>query len=111
MCDNGALFYLPLGEGALDVGFEPGGKGLQDLVVITQTVTLCHLGLVGIREERREPLDIVVWSLEQLGDGDGVMEARRQSQQHWLCVAGSSDFGAFIGTHLYGFLSIAPGCR
>ena len=74
--NDGALLYLPLGEDALDIGLEPGGERLEDLVIITQTVTFCHLGLIGIREERREPLDIVVWSLEQLGDGDGVVEAR-----------------------------------
>ncbi len=87
MREDGALLDLPSGERALDIGLEPCREGLQDLVVITQTVTFGHLGLIGIREERREPLDIVFRSLEQLGDGNGVMKARGQLQQHWPCVA------------------------
>lgn len=84
--DNGALADFPVGERALNIGLEPGGECLLDLVKIAQIVTFSHGSLVEIREQRCEPLDVVVWLLEQLGDGNGVMEARRESQQHELYV-------------------------
>ncbi len=64
---------FPPRKGALDVGLESGRELLLHLVVITQTVTFNHCRLIVIREEWREPLDIVVWLLKKLGDGDRVM--------------------------------------
>ena len=81
---NEIRFDLPLRKLPFDAGFEPGRKGLGNLRFITQPITFCHHSLIGVREQWREPLDIVVWSLEQLGDGDGIVEAWRKSQQHLL---------------------------
>lgn len=82
--DDGALVDFPFDENALDAGLKSGGVFFQRLPCITQIVTLCHLGLVDVREEWCESLDIVVGLLEQLGDGDWVMKASGESQQHWL---------------------------
>ena len=78
-CNDGALCNLPLHELALDGGLESGREVPLDLRLITQIVTLCHRSLIEIREQRCEPLDIVVWLLQQLGDGDWVMKASRES--------------------------------
>ena len=51
-------------------------------MLVPKLVTLRDRGLVKVGEQRREPLDIVVWLLQQLGDGDWIMEASRESQQH-----------------------------
>lgn len=61
--DYRILLDLPTRKDAFDVGLESGREGFGNLMIITQTVTFCHHGLIGIREQRREPLDIVVWLL------------------------------------------------
>lgn len=80
--DDGALIDLPIDEHALDAGLKSGGEFFPCLPCITQIVTFCHLGLIDVREERCKSLDIVVGLLEQLGDGDWVMKASGESQQH-----------------------------
>ena len=80
--DDGALGDFPVDQHALDAGFESGGEFLPGLPCITKIVTLCHLGLKDVREEWCKSLDIVVGLLEQLGDGDWVMKASGESQQH-----------------------------
>lgn len=80
--DDGALVDFPINEHALDAGLESGRVLLFRLPYITQIVTFCHLGLIGVREEWCKSLDIVVGLLEQLGDGDRVMKASGESQQH-----------------------------
>ena len=62
-CDNDALFDFPLLELAFDGGLEPGRERLLDLMLITQLVTFYYRSLIRIREQRCEPLDIVVWLL------------------------------------------------
>lgn len=74
MRDDGSLLDPPCLQDALHRGFESGRKRLLDLILITQIVTLCHRCLIGIIEQWREPLDIVVWLLQQFGDGDGVVK-------------------------------------
>ena len=81
-CYDGALANHPSFEHAFDVGFESGREALLDLIFITQVITFCHGGLIEVREQRCEPLDIVVWLLQQLRDGDWVMKALWESQQH-----------------------------
>lgn len=80
--NDGALANHPSLEDAFDVGFESGREALLDLILITQVITFCHGGLIEVREQRCEPLDIVVWLLQQLRDGDWVMKALWESQQH-----------------------------
>lgn len=80
--DDSTLVDLPFDKHALDAGLESGGEFLPGLPCIAQTVTLCHLGLIDVREEWCESLDTVVGLLEQLGDGDWVMKASGESQQH-----------------------------
>ena len=80
--DDGALIDLPVDKHALDTGLESGGELFPGLPCIAQIVTLCHPGLVDVREEWCESLDIVVGLLEQLGDGDWIMKASGESQQH-----------------------------
>ena len=75
---KGAFGNLPDLQHALRGGFEYGWKRLLDLKFITQIVTFGHGGLIGVLEQRCEPLDIVVWLLQQLGDGDWVMEGVRE---------------------------------
>lgn len=81
-CNDGAFANHPSLEHAFDVGFESGREALLDLILITQVITFCHGGLIEVREQRCEPLDIVVWLLQQLRDGDWVMKALWESQQH-----------------------------
>lgn len=46
---NGRTFFdFPLLEYAFYVGFESGGVGFLDLILITQIVPLCHRGLVDV---------------------------------------------------------------
>ena len=49
-CDDGAFSNHPSLKHAFDVGLESGRKGFLDLVLITQIVTFCHCGGVGVRE-------------------------------------------------------------
>jgi len=84
--DNRPLSDLPVLQNALHIRLEPGRERLLDLILVTKLVTLCHRGLVEVREQRSEPLDIVVWLLQQLGHGDGVVKAERQTQQHWAII-------------------------
>lgn len=81
-CNDGTLANHPSLEHAFDVGFESGREALLDLILITQVITFCHGRLIEVREQRCEPLDIVVWLLQQLRDGDWVMKALWESQQH-----------------------------
>ena len=80
--DDGALIDFPVEKHALDAGLESGGKLLEGLPCVTHIVTFCHLGLVNIGKEWCESFDIVVGLLEQLGDGNWVVKARGESQQH-----------------------------
>ena len=65
----------PALELATNAGLEPGRKIFLHLIFITELVTFCNCSLIGVREQRCEPLDIVVRSLEQFGDSDRVVEA------------------------------------
>lgn len=80
--DDGALIDLPTDEHALDAGLESGGELFPSLPCITQAVAFCHPCLIDVREEWCESLYIVARLLEQLGDGDWVVKASGESQQH-----------------------------
>lgn len=80
---DSALADSPGHQDAIDIGFVFGGKGFLDLVILTPLVTFYYRCLIGIGKQRCEPLNIVIWLLQQLSDGDGVVETLRQSQQHW----------------------------
>ncbi len=67
----------PALEYAIDAGFELGRESFLDLEFITKLITFCHRSGVGVREQRCEPLDVVVWLLQQLSDSDWVMEVPR----------------------------------
>ena len=77
-----ASFYHPSLEYACDARFESGRQRLLDLILITQIITFCHCSFTEVREQWCEPLDMVVWLLQQLGDSDWVMKTLRESQQH-----------------------------
>lgn len=85
MCDNCSSTNLPSKKLPIHRRLITSRERLLDLRFISQFVTFCYLGFIKVIEQRLEPLDIVVWALEQIGDGDRVMKARGQSQQHWLC--------------------------
>lgn len=72
--DDCAIVDRPALEDAIDAGFEAGREGLFDLPFITAIITFCHGGLVEVREQWREPLDIVVRLLQQLGDSNRVVK-------------------------------------
>ena len=82
MRDDRTLLDPPCLQDTLHRGFESGRKRLLDLILITQIVTFCHRCLIRIIEQWREPLDIVVWLLQQFGDGDWVVEGTWQTQKH-----------------------------
>ncbi len=88
MRNDSASFYHPSLEYTFNVGLESGRQGLLDLILITEIITFCHCSFTEVREQWCEPLDIVVWLLQQLGDGNWVMETLRESKQH-------SGFGGF----------------
>lgn len=79
MRDNGTLLNLPAQKLAVYARLVPGREGLVHLPLIPQVVTFCYSGLVEVVEQRLEPFDIVVRPLQQIGDGDGVVQASRQS--------------------------------
>ncbi len=79
VCNDGALSNMPAHELAFDIGLESGRERLLDLIFITQIITLCHCSLIEIREQRCEPLDIVVWLFQEIRDGDRVMKISRES--------------------------------
>lgn len=72
--DDCASVDRPALEDAFDAGFEAGRESPFDLPFITAIITFCHGGLVEVREQWREPLDIVVRLLQQLGDGNRVVK-------------------------------------
>ena len=77
MCNDNAPFYLPSLERSVYRTFEFCRESLLSLPLITQSVLLCHCSLVEIRKQWGEPLDMVVWLRQKLGDGDWVMEVVR----------------------------------
>lgn len=62
--DNIANVDGPSLELTTDAGLEFGREIFLDLEFITELVTFCHRSLIGVREQRCEPLDIVVRLLE-----------------------------------------------
>ena len=80
--NDGALIDFPIDQHALDTGLKPSGEFLPCLPCVTQIVAFRHLGFIYVSKERCKSLDIVGGLLEQLGNGDGVMKASGESQQH-----------------------------
>lgn len=68
-----AILDEPFHDSAIRLAFELGGKGLLDERFLAITVALCDGGFVEVGKQGGGTVDVVIGSLEQASDGDGVV--------------------------------------
>lgn len=68
-----AILDEPFHDSAIRLALELGGKGLLDERFLAITVAFCDGGFVEVGKQGGGTVDVVIGSLEQASDGDGVV--------------------------------------